>query len=190
MEKDPDSVVDNLIKELNKRKVAFLEVSEGPSIGMANDITKIKTLMSSKFKKKFNGTWIANFGYDQKIANDHITKGYTDLVSFGWPYVANPDLVEKFKSGGSLYSCGNIQDMSKFAELVYYGGPLGYTDLSVYAPHEEQKAKQAQNLTIKTQTAAKKESDKEYNSSSFSLADFAKKQEEDAKKQQEVKKES
>lgn len=24
--------------------------------------------------------------------------------------------------------------MSKFAELVYYGGPLGYTDLSVYAP--------------------------------------------------------
>ena len=31
---------------------------------MANDITKIKNPMNKKFKKKFNGTWIANFGYN------------------------------------------------------------------------------------------------------------------------------
>jgi N-ethylmaleimide reductase len=129
-------MVDNLIKELNKRKVAFLEVSEGPSIGMANDITKVKSPFCAKHKKKFNGTWIANFGYTQTVANDHVQKGYADLVSFGWSYVANPDLVEKFKSGATLYSCGNIQDMSNFAAIVYYGGPVGYTDLSVYAPPE------------------------------------------------------
>lgn len=114
-------------------------MAEGPSQRMDNDINTIQNPFNAKFKKSFKGTWISGFGYTKETANDHIKKGQTDLVAFGWLYVANADLVEKFASGETLNSCKNITDMSQFAQLVYYGGPLGYTDLSVYAPPEQQK---------------------------------------------------
>ena len=87
-------------------------MSEGPSIGMANDINIVKDPFNSRFKTKFKGTWIANFGYTFDTANDHIKKGWADLVSFGWLYVANPDLVEKFQSNAELNSVKYIPDMS------------------------------------------------------------------------------
>jgi len=122
---------------LNKRKVGFLEVAEGNIISSANfDVTTISEPFCSKFKKHFNGTWIANFGYSKESANKHIQNGWTDLVSFGWRSVANPDLVEKFATGTPEYSTNYIKDMNEFVGLVYYGGPRGYTDVSVYAPNQ------------------------------------------------------
>jgi len=59
------------------------------------------------------------------------------LISFGWPYLANADLPEKFASGAPLYSTRYIKDKNEFMGLVYFGGPRGYTDLSVYAPDQE-----------------------------------------------------
>ncbi|MEA2830070.1 MAG: N-ethylmaleimide reductase, partial [Bradyrhizobium sp.] len=43
-----------------------------------------------------------------------------DLIAFGKPYISNPDLVERLKSGAPL----NEQDKSTF----YGGGAKGYTD--------------------------------------------------------------
>lgn len=58
-------------------------------------------------------------------------------------YVSNPDLVEKFQNNSELNSCQNIEDKSKIPSLVYYGGPLGYTDLSVYlSPAQQNKLRQ------------------------------------------------
>jgi N-ethylmaleimide reductase len=114
-----------------------LELSEGLSGGSFNtDINDIKDPFNAKFKSKFKGAWISNYGYSLEDANQHLRNGQTDLISFGWPYVANPDLVEKFANGTQLSHVKYIKDMSQFVGLVYYGGPLGYTDLSVYAPNQ------------------------------------------------------
>lgn len=79
-------------------------MAEGYGIGMDNDIKDIKERLNEKFKSTFKGTWISGFGYTQETANEHIKQGVTDLVAFGWLYVANADLVEKFASGQELWS--------------------------------------------------------------------------------------
>ena len=65
-------------------------------------------------------------GYDQKSANAVIAAGEADLVAFGRPAIANPDLVERFAANAPL----NPYDRSTF----YGGDERGYTD---YPPLRE-----------------------------------------------------
>ena len=80
------------------------------------------------FKSKFNGAWVANFGFNRDTANAIIEAGEADLVSFGNLYCQNSNLVEKFER--------NIAPTHLKGPIVwkYYfqPGPEGYTDLSVY----------------------------------------------------------
>ncbi len=59
-------------------------------------------------------------GYNREMAMQSIASGYADLVAFGKPYIANPDLVERFKQHVRL----NQPDPSTF----YGGDAKGYTD--------------------------------------------------------------
>ena len=63
---------------------------------------------------------IANTEIDRERGNRLIEGGLVDMVAFGRPYIANPDLPERFATGALL------------AELdwktVYASGPAGYTD--------------------------------------------------------------
>lgn len=43
--------------------VGFLEMCEGPTLGIDHDITKIEDLFCQNYKKHFKGMWISNFGY-------------------------------------------------------------------------------------------------------------------------------
>ena len=63
---------------------------------------------------------IANGGYDASTAADTIARGEAELVSFGRPFIANPDLVERFAEQAALATA----DPSTF----YGGGAHGYTD--------------------------------------------------------------
>ena len=45
---------------------------------------------------------MGNCGYDQNEAGKRIADGDADVISFGRPYISNPDLVEKFASGEEL----------------------------------------------------------------------------------------
>ncbi len=49
--------------------------------------------------------------------------GEADAVAFGKDFIANPDLVARFRSGAAF----NAQDSSTF----YEGGAQGYTDYPV-----------------------------------------------------------
>lgn len=71
-------------------------------------------------KKKFGGTYIANGGYDAEQAERAIANREADLVAFGSLFLANPDLVNRFKLGAPL----NQPDSSTF----YQGEERGYTD--------------------------------------------------------------
>lgn len=62
----------------------------------------------------------ASTRFNSSIAEAAIRSAHADLVSFGTPYIANPDLTERFRRRASL-SAGN--------RATYYGGGApGYTD--------------------------------------------------------------
>jgi 2,4-dienoyl-CoA reductase-like NADH-dependent reductase (Old Yellow Enzyme family) len=69
---------------------------------------------------RMRAVYIANGGYDRQRAVSAVENGYADLVSFGVLYLANPDLVARFRVGARL----NSPDRSTF----YGGGERGYTD--------------------------------------------------------------
>ena len=71
-------------------------------------------------REHYTGVLIVNGGYDQEKAEAVLAGGTADAVSFGVPYVANPDLVERFRNGTPLA-------MPNF-DLLYMGGEKGYID--------------------------------------------------------------
>lgn len=80
-------------------------------------------------KRRFNGPYIANGGYSAERAATAISQGDADLVAFGTPFLANPDLVERFKHGHAL----NAPDAATF----YQGDERGYTDYPTLAEAQE-----------------------------------------------------
>jgi N-ethylmaleimide reductase len=72
------------------------------------------------FRPLFRGHIIANVEMTQERGNRLIEAGLVDSVAFGRPYIANPDLPERFLSGATL----NELDWP----TVYASGPKGYTD--------------------------------------------------------------
>ena len=71
-------------------------------------------------RSRFPGPFIANGGYTQAGAEAAIASGAADLVSFGRPFIANPDLPARFAAGTSLAA----PDRTTF----YDGDARGYTD--------------------------------------------------------------
>ena len=76
--------------------------------------------MFRHFRKIYQGTLIANTDMDQHRGNRLIAEGLADLIAFGRPYIANPDLVARFAAGAPL---SDVQ-----WETVYASGPEGYID--------------------------------------------------------------
>lgn len=71
-------------------------------------------------RSRFPGPFIANGGYTQAGAEAAIASGAADLVSFGRPFIANPDLPARFAAGTPLA----VPDRTTF----YDGDGRGYTD--------------------------------------------------------------
>ncbi|GAA5143627.1 alkene reductase [Prosthecobacter algae] len=97
-------------RELGRRKIAFICARErqGPdSIG-------------PELKKAFGGLYVANEKFTLESGNAILTTGDADAVAYGVPYIANPDLPERFAQGTAL----NPADPTTF----YADGPVGYTD--------------------------------------------------------------
>jgi 2,4-dienoyl-CoA reductase-like NADH-dependent reductase (Old Yellow Enzyme family) len=105
-------------EQMGKRKLAFLSTREhqGPDA------------ISPELKKLFGGVLIANEAFTKETAEAAIESGQADAVAFGKPFIANPDLPERFKLNAPL----NAQDPSTF----YAQGPKGYTDYPRMAPVE------------------------------------------------------
>lgn len=77
------------------------------------------------FRRRFGGTYIANSGYDAARAEAAIRAGDADLVSFGALFLANPDLVRRFREGAPL----NVPN----PETFFQGEERGYTDYPTLA---------------------------------------------------------
>ncbi|MCP9234912.1 alkene reductase [Lewinella sp. JB7] len=74
--------------------------------------------IKAKIREVFSRSLILSGGYDAHRAEEDISTGRCDLVAFGRPFIANPDLVERFREGTEL----NVPDYDTF----YTPGPEGY----------------------------------------------------------------
>jgi N-ethylmaleimide reductase len=70
------------------------------------------------------GAWMVNNGYDKALAEKAVADG-ADLVAFGRPFIANPDLVRRLHEDATM----NTPDQTTF----YGGGVKGYTDYPALA---------------------------------------------------------
>jgi N-ethylmaleimide reductase len=76
--------------------------------------------MFRHFRPIFRGKLIANVGMTVERGNRLIAEGLADLVAFGRPYIANPDLVERLATGARLAEID--------WKTVYASGLRGYSD--------------------------------------------------------------
>jgi N-ethylmaleimide reductase len=76
--------------------------------------------VAETFRPMTSAPIIVNTGFDKAKGNAVLASGNADLVAFGVPYIANPDLVGRLRADASL----NKPDPSTF----YGVGPKGYTD--------------------------------------------------------------
>lgn len=84
---------------LDGRSLAYLHVVDGLAFGFHSLGTPM-TL--EEFRAVFTGPIVAACGYTLETAEAAIERGAADLVAFGRPYIANPDLVERFRHGGPI----------------------------------------------------------------------------------------
>jgi N-ethylmaleimide reductase len=76
--------------------------------------------MTPYLREQFTGTLIANGGYDAESASAAIARAEADLVAFGVPFLANPDLPARYQTNATL----NSPDYATF----YAGEENGYID--------------------------------------------------------------
>lgn len=80
-------------------------------------------------RQHFNGAVIANAGYDREEGEAILTAGTADLVVYGRPFLATPDLPVRFAAqAAGLDAPLNTPDKSTF----YGGGAEGYTDYPIW----------------------------------------------------------
>ena len=111
-DRDPLSLFSHAAFSLNRFGLAYLHVSE-PLGGSAERI-------SPTLRAIFRNPLMVNGGYDGESGNAAIVRGDADLVAYGVPFLANPDLVRRLREGALL----NTPDRATF----YSGGAHGYTD--------------------------------------------------------------
>ncbi|CAN5528963.1 alkene reductase [soil metagenome] len=123
---DPQPLFEYVVKQLAMLNLAYIHIIEGATGGARElpdrpfDYAALKAAYRSAGGK---GAWMVNNGYDKAMAEQAVENG-ADLVAFGKPFIANPDLVQRLRTDAPL----NTPDQSTF----YGGGTKGYTDYPKY----------------------------------------------------------
>lgn len=124
---DPQPLFEHVLRQLAAHKLAFVHVIEGSTGGPRELPERPFDYAAAKAAYRAAGgaaAWMVNNGYTRELADavvaDPALPTGADLVSFGRPFIANPDLVERLRRNGP-YNEGQ--------RATYYGGgAAGYTD--------------------------------------------------------------
>lgn len=105
-----------LAQQLDARGLVYVHLVDHSSMGAP----PVPDAMKTAFRRLFKRTLILSGGYDAGRAESDLAAGKCDLIAVGRPFLANPDLVERWRTSAAV----NAWDMSTF----YTPGPKGYTD--------------------------------------------------------------
>ncbi|MEL7163741.1 MAG: alkene reductase, partial [Bacteroidota bacterium] len=95
---DVDATYARLVEIFNEIGITYLHLVDHEAMGAPAIPTEIKRSL----RTNFNGTFILSGGYDAERANRDLEADYGDLVAFGRPFIANPDLVHRMREGAEL----------------------------------------------------------------------------------------
>ena len=123
----PQPLFEHVVKQLAPLDLAFIHIIEGAT-GAARDYAQgdkpfdYAALRAAYKDAGGHAAWMVNNGFDKSLADTALAKG-DDLVAFGRPFIANPDLTRRLREGAAL----NTPDRATF----YGGGAEGYTDYQI-----------------------------------------------------------
>jgi N-ethylmaleimide reductase len=115
---NPKALTAEIARQLSPLGLAYLHLID-PAAGHTMYNAENNNLLPIA-REHYTGVLITNGGYDQERATAVLAAGTADAVSFGVPYLANPDLVDRFRKGIALA-------MPNF-DLLFTGGEQGYID--------------------------------------------------------------
>lgn len=111
-----DETYTYLAEKLNELEILYIHVLDHSQGNASPDITRVKDIIRSRFQN----IMIFCGGFNKQKAEEELKKGIADLIAFGITFLANPDLVERMKTGAEL----NQPDF----DTLYTPGEKGYTD--------------------------------------------------------------
>jgi N-ethylmaleimide reductase len=125
----PQPLFDYVVKKLAALNLAFIHVIEGATGGergfqQGETPFDYAQLHDTYSKAGGKGAWMVNNGLNTVLANQALTEG-ADLVAFGRPFIANPDLTRRLRENAPL----NEVDRA----TLYGGNEKGYTDYPALA---------------------------------------------------------
>lgn len=111
----------HLAEALQQRAMAYVHLSDQLTIGAE----KMPDGFASTFRASYRGTLIAAGGFDRDSAEAALTSGELDLIAFGRPFIANPDLVARMQNNWPIATPDR---------QTFYGnsGEKGYVDYPTY----------------------------------------------------------
>jgi N-ethylmaleimide reductase len=122
VDEDPQQLFDYVVHHLAEMNLAYLHIIEGATGGervLADRPFDYVSLQAVYRNGGGTGAWMVNNGYTAELATQALVQG-ADLVAFGRPFISNPDLPYRLRTGAAL----NAADRTTF----YGGGAKGYTD--------------------------------------------------------------
>ena len=114
---DAQAVYEHVVAGLERLGLGYMHIIEGATQGPRDNIA----FDYAKLKSMFSGMYMANNNYDLHLAEAARAELKADLIAFGRPFITNPDLVERLRTGAAL---APSSDKSHW----YGGGAEGYTD--------------------------------------------------------------
>jgi len=126
---DTVATYDHLVGRLNDLPLSHLQITRALALDVATSPVAALADTIGYYRSRYRGVLVANGGYDVHTASAEIAEGRADLVSFGAPFIANPDLVRRFAEDLPLSSSDRA--------TYYQGGVHGYLDYPEYAEDKE-----------------------------------------------------
>ena len=119
-ESNPVELFTYLIKKLNDLSPVYLQLMRSSPLTPLDDFPQYPKDVIKTFGLLFDNTLIANSGYTRDSAEADVESDDAQMISFGMPFIANPDLVKRFELNAEL---------SQPDQATMYGGAeKGYID--------------------------------------------------------------
>jgi N-ethylmaleimide reductase len=116
---DPEALFSHVFGRMNDFDLAFMDITERNEVSIA--VSGATAGSMEAIRGCYHGNYVANGAYDLAAASEAVANGYCAAVSFGKPYISNPDLAERLAAGAPLNPPADL--------LTWYGGgDAGYID--------------------------------------------------------------
>lgn len=118
---DAQALYGRVVERIAPLGLAYIHVVEGAT-GGPRDLRAqgVAPFDYQRLRQPFKGAWMVNNAYDQPMAEAAVASGEADLIAFGKPFIANPDLGRRLRERAAL----NALDTA----TLYGGDAKGYTD--------------------------------------------------------------